>query len=77
MFIPREEVGLEMGEGTGRFTDPLGIKVGVDPVKSGYREGEFVVIKGSRIDFEGEPAIIAAEVEKKDQTLEKQVRRYS
>ncbi len=36
MFIPREEVGLEVGEGTGRFADPLGIKVGVDPVNPGY-----------------------------------------
>jgi len=33
-FFPRRGKGLEIGVGTGKFTLPLGIKVGVEPAKA-------------------------------------------
>ena len=30
-FLPKEGVGIEIGAGTGRFTKPLGISLGVEP----------------------------------------------
>ncbi len=52
--------GMEVGVGTGRFAEPLGIKDGVEPsarmrekaenepVKPGHGEGSFVVIRGAK-----------------------------
>ncbi len=33
-FIPETGEGIEIGVGTGRFSMPFGIKVGVEPVKA-------------------------------------------
>jgi len=45
-MIPASGRGVEIGVGTGRFAEPLGIKIGVDPSK---RMGEIARKRGIRV----------------------------
>ena len=62
-MLPTEGLGLEIGVGTGRFAEPLGIKIGIEPSKR-MREiaqqrgiqvingvAEELPFKGSKFDF--------------------------
>ena len=58
-LLPSEGKGIEIGVGSGRFSSPFGIDCGIEPselrdlkkiepVKKGYGEGSFVVIRGEK-----------------------------
>ncbi|OIN95763.1 SAM-dependent methyltransferase [Candidatus Desantisbacteria bacterium CG1_02_38_46] len=61
--IPQKGKGLEIGVGTGRFAEPLGIKVGIDPskkmlkfafrrnIKTFVGKGEHLPFKNGEFDF--------------------------
>lgn len=58
-LIPNNGLGLEVGVGTGRFSNPFGIKIGIDPSKRmGYiakkREINFVCGVGEQLPFRKE-----------------------
>jgi hypothetical protein len=61
LTVKTDQETLSVHLGPGWFIDNQDIKI---------EEKDKLEIRGSRIDFKGEPAIIAAEVEKGDQTLE-------
>ncbi len=62
-FIPEKGTGLEVGVGTGRFSVPFGVKIGVDPSEKALRiaksrgilcvrgVGEALPFKNSTFDF--------------------------
>ena len=48
-FVPREDRGLEIGVGSGRFATPPGVQVGVDPSVAMLAEARRVLRPGGRL----------------------------